>query len=518
MEAHKNQVIKDTITNCLSSDTLMDLAYITGKKRSDTGGIMRLFPEDVRQIGGVGVGRAVSYRVLNTQTLCPICKRPLNGSYVRRGDFVFLESECSDCGAFSTLASEHADDFIDWTKYETVTVPPKQALVPGKKLGGEFGSECPLHCGTCENHLMTACCVLLDVTARCNQHCPWCFAAAESDKDSDPTLDTIEKWYDRLMELGEERPFNIQLSGGEPTVREDLPQVIRMGREKGFDYIQLNTNGRKLGEDEGYARQLADAGLTTVFLQFDGMSDDIYREMRGEPLIDIKKKAVENCAKVGLPVTLVPTILRHVNLNDIGNIFAYMKDNLNVIKGIHFQPASFFGRYPGNNAAPETDDYGRVTMFALMREIERQTGGEINRKELIPISTGHPLCCFCSSFLLEKGGGVTSLITDKQKEAGASCCCAEPDPLEIIRKDRDYVLNKWTVSSGEDLCGGAETEVEQSFDAALDWLKSHMFTISAMAFMDVSNLDAERLKRCRVQYFTGDGRLIPFCAYNSVYR
>jgi uncharacterized radical SAM superfamily Fe-S cluster-containing enzyme len=366
---------------------------------------------------------------------------------------------------------------------------------------------------------MTACCVLLDVTARCNQHCPWCFAAAESDETSDPTLETIEKWYNRLIELGEERPFNIQLSGGEPTVREDLPQVIRMGRDKGFDYIQLNTNGRKLGEKKGYANQLADAGLTTVFLQFDGMNDDIYREMRGEPLLEIKKKAIENCARAGLPVTLVPTVVRHINLNDVGNIYNYMKNNLHVIKGVHFQPASFFGRYPGSNGTPGTDDYGRVTMFALMREIERQTGGEISRNELVPISTGHPLCCFCSSFLLERDGNVTSLITDEQKETGASCCSAESDPLEIIRKDRDYVLNKWTVSpDGDSCCGDAEMAEEQSLDTALSWLKGHIFTISAMAFMDGSNLDAERLKRCRVQYFTDDGRLIPFCAYNSVYR
>jgi uncharacterized radical SAM superfamily Fe-S cluster-containing enzyme len=189
-----------------------------------------------------------------------------------------------------------------------------------------------------------------------------------------------------------------------------------------------------------------------------------------------------------------------------------MIENLNVVKGIHFQPASFFGRYPGSEDTPETDDYGRVTMFTIMRELEKQTDGEIRCEELIPISTGHPLCCFCSSFIQESDGSVSSLITDEQKEEGASCCCAEPDPLDIIKKDRDYVLNKWMVTPE------SETPSEHSFEAALDWIRSHMFTISAMAFMDGSNLDSERLRRCRVHYFTGDGKLIPFCAYNSVYR
>jgi uncharacterized radical SAM superfamily Fe-S cluster-containing enzyme len=359
---------------------------------------------------------------------------------------------------------------------------------------------------------MTACCVLLDVTSRCDQHCPWCFAEAGGAGEQDPTLDEIERRYDRLLELGEERPFNIQISGGEPTVRDDLPQIIRMGRDKGFDYIQLNTNGRRLGQDDSYAGLLAEAGLTTVFLQFDGMNDGIYREMRGEPLLDVKKRAIENCASARLPVTLVPTVLRGVNLDDIGAMFKYLLDNLHVIKGIHFQPASFFGRYPDG----ESGDSERVTMFGLMREIERQTGGAIRREELIPISTGHPLCCFCSSFLAERDGSVTSLVTEAQKEKGASCCCStEPDPLDIIKKDRDYVLNKWTVSSRGD---AEDRSAGPSFDEELDWLRSHMFTISGMAFMDMSNLDAERLKRCRVQYFTEDERLIPFCAYNSVYR
>jgi uncharacterized radical SAM superfamily Fe-S cluster-containing enzyme len=45
--------------------------------------------------------------------------------------------------------------------------------------------------------------------------------------------------------------------------------------------------------------------------------------------------------------------------------------------------------------------------------------------------------------------------------------------------------------------------------------RNNMFTVSGMAFMDETNLDAERLRRCRVQVFTPDGRLVPFCGYYS---
>jgi len=78
-------------------------------------------------------------------------------------------------------------------------VPPRAAITRGVRgafadggsaagAGGVLNTECPLHCGTCENHLMTACCVLLNVTERCNQRCPYCFAAAGGGRqDAAPT-------------------------------------------------------------------------------------------------------------------------------------------------------------------------------------------------------------------------------------------------------------------------------------------------------------------------------------------
>jgi uncharacterized radical SAM superfamily Fe-S cluster-containing enzyme len=533
------------------------------------------------------------------QTICPICKRTLAAVYRERGGSVFFEANCPEHGLFASIVAENAEDYAQWMQHRSVTVPPKQAITRGKRLsdarfsgdernvnfsGDELGAnspsgtlgahfsggkenenteagtcaaevdatieslntECPLHCGTCENHLMTACCVLLDVTERCNQHCPYCFARADEDAASDPSLETITRWYDRLLELGEERTFNIQLSGGEPTVREDLPAIIKIGKDKGFEYIQLNTNGKRLAEEDGYADALKAAGLSTVFLQFDGTDDSIYEALRGAPLFETKCTAIHNCGKAGLPVTLVPTMVQGVNLHDIGNMMNFMLSRLNVVKGIHFQPVSYFGRHPGVPENPR----GRVTMFSVMHEIEKQTGGRIGYDDLVPISTGHQLCCFCGNFLREQDGRLTALLSKSQKEEGISCCCeAEPDPREIIRKDRDFVLNKWVVeeSGDESCCADAESccadgtndgvsgardgvlgardtgfgtagSLPLSLDEALLYLRRNTFTISGMAFMDRSNLDAERLKRCRVQVFSKDERLIPFCASNSIYR
>lgn len=499
-----------------------------------------------------------------TQSICPVCRMPLEGRYVSEAGSVILTKTCEAHGIFETAIAQREEDYLRWTANPSINIPPKKAMTQG------VSGSCPLHCGTCNEHLQTACCVLIDITERCNQHCPYCFAKAETDLSGgfgpgEPDLEEIRRKYDLLLDLGEERAFNIQLSGGEPTVRNDLPDIIRMGKSKGFEFIQINTNGRRIAQEEGYAQILKDAGASVAFLQFDGTDDEIYRVLRGEPLLELKKKAVENCRKAGLPVTLVPTVVRDVNLKNIGSMMDFLLENVDVVKGIHFQPVSFFGRHPGEKE-------NRVTMFDVMNELEQQTKGAFAARDCYPITTGHPLCCFQSSYQKQKDGTVKSLINYGTKMEGLSCCEAK-DPLEIIKKDRDFVLNKWHIhepyqeqkqeescccnnpAESEDrsgkstetcCCGSTETFCESTgscgcdesssdccsdshgcggtneelldFDQFLNELRRNMFSVSCMAFMDGSNLDAERLKRCRVQVLSPDDRLIPFCAYNSIYR
>ncbi len=459
-----------------------------------------------------------------TQSICPVCHKPVEAYYKEEDGRVYFVKECGDHGIFKTTVAENARDYVKWVKHPVVNVAPKEAIT----VGAADDNGCPLHCGTCGNHLQTACCVLIDITDRCNQHCPYCFARAEQDADrsGEPSLERIEQKYDLLLELGEERPFNIQLSGGEPTVRDDLPEIIRLGKDKGFSYIQINSNGRRIAMEDGYAQVLKDAGASTVFMQFDGTRDDIYEKLRGEPLFEIKKKAVENCAKAGLPVTLVPTVVEGVNTDNIGSMMDFLIENVNVVKGIHFQPVSFFGRHPetaetGKDTAYTADFPGRVTMFDLLRSLEEQRSA-FRYSDFCPISTGHTLCCFYSTYIREPDGSARCTLTEARKKDGVSCCDASPaDTSEIIRKDRDFVLNKWEVAPAEE--AKTEREYKSSLDiTSLDeffrYYRLNTFTVTGMAFQDVYNLDAQRVKRCRVQVLSEDDRLIPFCAYNSIYR
>lgn len=459
----------------------------------------------------------------NTQSICPNCNKVVDAFYVSEKEQIYLFKKCEEHGEFQSLIAERQEDFTRWISNQVINIHPKNALTKGTS-----DSQCPLHCGPCENHLQTACCVLIDVTERCNQHCPYCFAKSETDEGSDLSLLEIEKKFDLLLQLGEERTYNLQLSGGEPTVRNDLPEIIRMAKDKGFPYIQINTNGRRIGMEEGYAKKLKQAGASVIFMQFDGTNDKIYQALRGEPLLEIKKKAIENCRRAGIPVTLVPTIVKNVNLENIGPLVDFLLENVDIVKGLHFQPVSFFGRHPDQlpHDGNRTVDFdNRVTLFNIMHQLEIQTQGRLKYTDFYPINAGHTLCSFSSTYQKIGNGQVKSLINYNTK-ASKKDCCTPTDPLSIIKKDRDFVLNKWDLMDIDSSCPYTEKNKEQSydetdemdFDSFLMQAKINMFSISSMAFQDGTNLDAERLKRCRVQVLSPDNKLIPFCAYNSIYR
>lgn len=306
---------------------------------------------------------------LYTKSVCPVCLRVIDAVYTeqRMGKDneqwtgMFLNKSCPDHGFFSTLVWEDSKEaFLDLLEKESEG--KKTAYGKKKKDKG-----CPYDCGLCEEHLQESCCVLLEVTNRCNLNCPVCFASASAKGTKDPSLDDIRESLQDMLQTG--GPFNLQLSGGEPTVRDDLATIIRMAKQMGFQYIQLNTNGIRIALEEGYLLELKEAGLDSVFLQFDGLTDASYQYLRGRDLLEMKDMVIEICQKVQMGVVLVCTLTPDVNLDQIGPLIQFALDKLPVIRGVHFQPISYFGRLK------EEAPVHRVTIPYVLREIENQTEG-----------------------------------------------------------------------------------------------------------------------------------------------
>ena len=438
----------------------------------------------------------MSQRVVLSQTesVCPICLKKITADRVKRGEAVFMEKTCAEHGFFEVEVWGGHLSYEDWDRIKEPSTPVNPAT------SVEHG--CPFDCGLCPAHRQHSCCVLLEITERCNLGCPICFASSGDAADDPPIGSLLDTMRDLLTRGG---PLNIQLSGGEPSVRDDVPRIIQEGKKMGHPFFQLNTNGIRLAEEEGYAQSLSDAGLDCVFLQFDGVTDEVYRQIRGRDLFDIKKKAIEACQKAGIGVVLVPTLLNGVNIKEIGQILRFAAEHIPTVTGVHFQPMTFAGRYP--KGAP----VNRFTLSHLLYEIEKQTGGEMKMTDFSPAEAENAYCSFSGSFLVDRDN------TFRAKAAGkkSSCGCGSPLPKAADRASqaRAYVAKAWKGTARTRPLKSVRAADTASLDDFLDTLKNRQLAISAMTFMDAWNLDLDRLRDCYIHIADGH-RLIPFCAYN----
>lgn len=416
--------------------------------------------------------------IRHTRSVCPICLRNIEAALVQKETGqIYLEKECTEHGFFSALVWQNAMDFDLWTQYS-------------EPLTGTAGNCCPENCGICSEHEVGTCCTLLEVTKRCNLNCRFCFANGGKPED-DPTLEEMkEAILDIVRQCGQ--PL-LQLSGGEPTLRDDLPELVSFAKESGCSYVQLNTNGIRLAKDPEYAKKLAEAGLGIVFLQFDGTTDEIYKFLRGKPLLEIKKQAIRVCSDLRIGVTLVPTIVPGINDNNLGDLISYAKSMVPSVRGIHFQPVSYFGRYPDLPTDKE-----RYTLDQLMADISDQA--EIPITSFMPSRCDHPLCGFHANFLVNPNGSLKPLssITHSAKSRG----CA--------KDNREYVARHWMRHPQEPEPAGNFSD-EMDFDTFLYRIRHGSLTLSAMAFQDAMNLNIERLHRCSLHVYN-EGKVKPFCA------
>ena len=422
--------------------------------------------------------------IRNTSSVCPVCLKRISAAILKKRQEYFLEKTCRDHGQFSTVVWRGDNpSFEQWGNY----VPPPQSE--------DIQPDCPNACGLCPDHLQKTCCVLVEVTASCNLDCPFCFAQSGR-KSIDPTVERLSKSFKDLVREG---CTFIQLSGGEPTLRDDLPDIVAAARSAGCENIQLNSNGIRLGEDKSYTRALAQSGLSFVFMQFDGTEDAIYQKLRGRPLLAAKQAAIRTCADELLGVTLVPTVVPGVNDYNLGDILNFGFSNSPAVRGVHFQPVSYFGRNP---FPPRNED--RITLPEVLCAIERQTKGKVKITDFLPSGCDHPRCGFHADFVV-----LPDALMRLTAEAEPCSCCQDNGNAHI--KNRNFVARRWkrtAAASGQECCGESDFG---DMDIFLNRIKSHGFTITAMAFQDAYTFDIERLRRCSLHVYE-EGRLIPFCA------
>ena len=435
-----------------------------------------------------------------TRSVCPVCLAAVDAEVLIRDGRVLMRKVCPVHGRFEALLSSDARMYLDSLPFNRPGRPPL-----GYSTAVKAG--CPDDCGLCPEHTQHTCLALIEVNSQCNLDCPVCFA------DAGPgfslTLRQVDGMLDRFRAL-EGSPEVVQFSGGEPTLHPQIVDMVRLANDKGIPMVMLNTNGLRIARDDAFLARLADV-RPTVYLQFDGLSGEDHRQLRGRDLVATKLAALDRLAQAKLDVVLVPTIDKHVNHDQLGEIVKFGLKHP-AVHGIAFQPVTHAGRYPA------ADPLDRETIPDVIHGIAEQTGGLLTESDFIPVPCCHPTCR-SATYLYLDGGKMTPL----------------PRVLEVD-KYLNYVVNRTLPEARPEILQaleglwsaaavpGAKTIAARFAAACCDLpflsqaarLKRHVFTIVIQDFADAYTMDLNVLHKCCIGELVPDGRMIPFCAYNSL--
>ncbi|MDH5771369.1 MAG: radical SAM protein, partial [Candidatus Bathyarchaeota archaeon] len=301
-------------------------------------------------------------------SICPVCQRKVPMRIYEENGVIYLEKTCPEHRKFEDIYWGDAELF-KWF-YEN-WYHARHAGSGLKNPHTKIVNGCPFDCGLCPQHKTHTVLGIIDVTNRCNMACPICFAyAGAANYIYEPSYEQIVDMI-KLFRANSPWACNaLQFSGGEPTIRNDLPDLIREAKKAGITHVEVNTNGLRLAEDIEYFKEIREAGMSTLYLQFDGLREEIYKKLRARTnLVPIKEKVLENARKIGFKsIVLVFTLAKNVNDNDLGDIVQYAVKNHDVVRCVNIQPISMAGR-----ARKEEMRKLRITIPDAIKLIEEQT-------------------------------------------------------------------------------------------------------------------------------------------------
>ena len=436
----------------------------------------------------------MSEKIGETNALCPECMKTIKAEKIVEDDNVYIVKTCPEHGTWKVKIWEGAEHYKYLYEFAAVPKTPEKFAVPQIK-------DCPHDCGLCSKHLQHSCLNVVEVTNHCNLNCPVCFATANGcGYDFHPDMETIRGMFKTVVDYVKS-PRCVQISGGEPTVRDDLPEIVKMAKDMGIEHIEVNTNAVRISKDMEYLKKLKEAGVDDFYFQFDGTDDEIYLKTRGRPLFDVKKNAIKNCAEVGIGITLVVTVVPGVNLDHVGEIIRFAAKNVPTVKGVHFQPIFHVGRYP-----TDPTDENRVTLPTLAHAIEEQTKGMLKADNFIPTSCSNVHCDMKSLSIVLPDGSLFPLTT---------MALGPPQKTDnVADKTRTEVSQFWRFIE-DTMDGESDSRTDDgSWRSFVSRAKTHYLTVSSMAFQDVWTGETERWERCCIHVVTLDGKLIPFCLFN----
>ena len=327
-------------------------------------------------------------------SICSTCYQKVEGKIVFQDGAVYMLKRCPTHGHERVLM---ADDVDYYRRCREIFIkPPEMPLAFNTPV--RWG--CPYDCGLCADHQQHSCLSLIEVTDHCNLQCPICYAESGPSRQQYRTLDHIQRMIDAVVR-NEGEPDVVQISGGEPTLHPDFFAILDRAKTAPIRHLMVNTNGIRIAEDEAFAKRLA--GYMPdfeVYLQFDSFERQALMTLRGADLRDTRTRALERLNRLGVSTTLVVTLKKGLNDQEIGRIIDFALEQP-AVRGVTFQPIQAAGRLDQFN--PSTD---RLTLTEVRRKILEQTS-VFRPEDLLPVPC-HP-DCLAMGYALKVAGTVVPL-------------------------------------------------------------------------------------------------------------
>lgn len=441
-------------------------------------------------------------------SICSTCLERVDGKIVFADGAVWLLKRCPEHGSEKVMI---ADDIDYYRRAREIFIKtPEQSLCYNTPV--KWG--CPYDCGICPDHEQHGCTLLLEITDQCNLRCPTCYANSSPERLTHRSLEQITTMLD-LAVKNEGEPNIIQISGGEPTLHPDFFTIIDEVKARPIKHLLINTNGLKIAQSDGFTQRLASysPGIE-VYLQFDSLENDALEILRASPLKKTHKKALERLNHYNISTTLVVTVRRGVNDQELGEIIDFAKQQP-CVRGVTFQPVQVAGRLEKYQDGYQSER-DRLTLTEVRRAILQQST-LFSPEDIIPVPCHADSIAMAYALKLEdKLIPLTGLI----------------DPEILINGGRNTISYENETLVQEHLFTLFSTHHNQQSqpEAVQNLLASaandqktlsynNIFRVVIMEFIDAYSFDLRSIRKTCVHIIHPDGkRVIPFDTYNLFYR
>ncbi|HXI86983.1 MAG TPA: radical SAM protein [Parvularculaceae bacterium] len=438
-----------------------------------------------------------------TTSLCEVCYALAPSKIIIEGDCVFYLKRCPDHGVQKTLVS---DDAAYWKRCKEFIKPGDRPV----KLSTRTEYGCPYDCGLCPDHEQHSCLAIIEINDACNLTCPVCFAGSSTNRTEQRSLSEVEKMLDALVEA-EGEPDLLQISGGEPTIHPDFFAILDAAKARPIRHLMVNTNGVKIARDPEFADRLATyMPRFEIYLQFDSLRRGALMELRGADLTSIRRQALDALEKRNVSTTLVVTVKKGVNDDEIADIIRYALE-WSCVRGVTFQPIQDVGR---------NLDFDARRHRIVLSEIRKRAAasGIFGLDDFIPLPCNPDQISI--AYGLHRGKTVvpvTSLIPRELLVAEAPNTVA----FENYPALRKRVFDLFSLPS---TAGDVSEKLESilcclpQVAAPQEMSYGSTFRVVISQFLDRFNFDLGGVKRSCVHFVHPDGKIYPFDTYNAFYR